>query len=230
MMHEIKHYGLRWLGMVLALCLLLCAGALAESGSVAVRIHTADGVNVEGARVRLYRVADANVVDANYRYDLTGEFAACGVSLADVSDGAIAGKLAEFVDGSGVESDVVSVTDSQGKVSFSGLAEGLYLVMQDGFAAEETVYFSEINPFIVTVPMMNSAGTDWTYQIDAQPKVNELTTPAPTVKPTEPPEDETLPQTGMLRWPVVALAVGGLMLFSIGWVLMFGGKRNDRNA
>ncbi len=39
--------------------------------------------------------------------------------------------------------------------------------------------------------------------------------PTPTPKPNYPP---VLPQTGLLWWPVPLLAVGGMMLFGLGWI------------
>lgn len=35
----------------------------------------------------------------------------------------------------------------------------------------------------------------------------------------DPPTGGKLPQTGLTRWPVTALAVAGMLLFSLGWVL-----------
>ena len=235
MTHRIRHFGLRWLGIVLAMALLTGASAMAEvdlgkTGTIAVRIHTAEGVNVAGAHIGLYRVGDAVIADNNLCFELTADFAASGVSLDDLSDSGLAGVLASYAKANGRTAYAEAGTDGEGRAEFAGLTAGLYLVMQDGFAEGKDAQFSEIQPFIVTVPMTNEAGTGWTYQIEAQPKVNPVTTPAPTPAPTEPPKDENLPQTGMLRWPIPVLGVGGLALFSIGWALFFGKKKAERNA
>lgn len=37
----------------------------------------------------------------------------------------------------------------------------------------------------------------------------------------------TLPQTGQLNWPIPFLVVTGLCLFSVGWALRFGKKKDD---
>lgn len=38
----------------------------------------------------------------------------------------------------------------------------------------------------------------------------------------------TLIQTGLLKWPVPLLSGMGLLLFTVGWILYFRGKRKDR--
>ena len=112
-------------------------------------------------------------------------------------------------------------TGANGEAVFSDVPVGLYLAVQDGFSTSKKMYFSEIESFLVSMPMMDEGGADWTYSVSAKPKVNPLPTPKPTPVPTDPPTDETLPQTGLLRWPIPVLGVGGLVLFSIGWALVF---------
>ena len=50
----------------------------------------------------------------------------------------------------------------------------------------------------------------------------------PPATPSEPPkpDEPKLPQTGQLNWPIPVLTAAGLLLFSIGWFLRFG-KRKD---
>ena len=70
-----------------------------------------------------------------------------------------------------------------------------------------------------------SVDGEWTYQVKAEPKVEPL--PAPTPQPTKPPEDPRLPQTGLVRWPILALGVGGVALCGLGWELFFVKRRKD---
>lgn len=58
--------------------------------------------------------------------------------------------------------------------------------------------------------------------VPGSPGFWEPDAPAPSDQPGQPGE-ETLPQTGVLWWPVPLLACGGLLLFSIGW----GRRRRD---
>lgn len=221
--------------MVLILAMLTCTAAMADvdlnkNGSVSVRIHTQEDVNVRNAHIELYRVGAPVIANHNLHFTPTGAFESCNVSLNDLSDTGMAASLASWAKENNISPSMQADTTKEGTAAFKAVSTGLYLVVQNGFADGKKGSYSEIQPFIVTIPMTGDAGTEWIYEINAQPKVNPVATPAPTVKPTDPPSDNTLPQTGMLRWPIPVLGVGGIVLFSIGWVLFFGKKKEDRNA
>lgn len=220
------------IALILVLAAMVCASALADvdldkTGSVSLRIHTREDVNVKNAHIELYRIATPAIEDHNLRFKLSGAFEKCNVSLNDLSDTGIAAALASWIKENNVAPLMQADTDSDGKASFNSLSSGLYLIAQNGFAKGKSGAFSQIMPFIATLPMTDESGTKWIYDIDAQPKVNPISTPAPTVKPTSPPSDVTLPQTGMLRWPIPVLGVSGIVLFCIGWALFFGKKKAD---
>ncbi len=58
------------------------------------------------------------------------------------------------------------------------------------------------------------------------PPPTVVPTPTPVVTPTPTPAP-TLPQTGQLNWPIPLLAVVGLALFVVGWILRFGQKKEN---
>ncbi len=61
------------------------------------------------------------------------------------------------------------------------------------------------------------------------PPPTVVPTPTPVVTPTPTPAP-TLPQTGQLNWPIPLLAVTGLAVFVVGWILRFGEKKEkDEN-
>lgn len=232
-MRKFGRIGLWLVVLVMAVTAVACP-ALADfdlnrGGSVTVRIHTAAEKNVKNANIRLYRVGEATTEDYNLKFVPTGAFADCGVDLSNLSDGDMAAALAQYAKDNGITPDMTGKTDKNGVVSFAVEQSGMYLVVQKGFSNKSSAKYSEIQPFVVTIPMINENGTDWVYDIEAQPKVNPLPTPKPTKKPTDLPEGN-LPQTGMLRWPVPVLGVGGLVLFSVGWALFFGKKKADKDA
>ena len=62
---------------------------------------------------------------------------------------------------------IEQTTDASGKATFSNLPIGLYLVEET--AAPDKVT-SRTAPFLVSIPMTNSTGTDWLYNVHAYPK------------------------------------------------------------
>ena len=212
-----------------ALALMLACSALAagfdmdRAGSISVLIHTAKDQKVKNAKIELYRVGEPKIVDSNLVFELSDAFAGSGVSLGDLNSAGLADRLSLYAESMDVAPVTTATTGNDGRVLFGDLPVGLYMVKQDGFAQQE--YFTEIAPFLVSVPM--TQGNEWVYAIDASPKVDTCPKPTATPEPTTAPTDEKLPQTGMLRWPIPVLGVGGLVLFILGWALCFMKKRND---
>lgn len=216
---------------LLALALMLCASALAaefdvnKEGSISVQIQTAKGTKVKNAKLELYRVGDVQIVDSNLTFVLTDEFADSGANLSDLNAAGLASTLNTAA--KNLTPMATATTDSNGKATFSNLEVGLYLVVQNGFTKK--MYFTEISPFIVSVPMTNAEGTGWNYDIDAGPKVKAVAKPTATPTATSEITDEPLPQTGLLRWPIPVLGIGGILLFCLGWVLCFM-RKNKKDA
>ncbi len=107
-----------------------------------------------------------------------------------------------------VEADQnADITD--GKVSFTGLKPGLYLIVQTTLSEGEF----GIRPFLVTIP--DSEGS---FNIEAAPKPGD---PERTVtKPRTPDKpDPVLPQTGQLWWPVPVMCGGGVILIAVGLIV-----------
>lgn len=211
----------KWMRMLVAIWMLTLIGsALAETGAVTVRVHAGE-TNVPRAVLEIYRIGDAKIENANRVFEISDSFAGSGETLSDLNDKALPGKLAEYARANGILVLEAVETDENGRANFGQLEEGAYLICQDGFSKKS--YFTEIEPFIVTVPM--TVDGEWSYEIEAEPKVEPIPTPTP--KPTKPPEDPNLPQTGMIRWPILALGVGGVALFGLGWALCFMKRKKD---
>ena len=138
---------------------------LTRSGSISVTLLDSVGKSpVAGAELTLYRVAGA--YDSGYRlaYTLTDDFAACGISLDNLSQNGLATHLAAYADEKGLSGAGSETTDANGRVSFSHLDTGLYLVKQTKAASG---YYST-DPFLVSVPM--TIDSKWVYDVDASPK------------------------------------------------------------
>ena len=96
-----------------------------------------------------------------------------------------------------------------GKVTFSSLPFGLYLVVQKTAPAG----YGKTEPFLVSLPYLEEG--EYQYDVASQPKTDlerDVTT-KPTTSPTTKPAASSggkLPQTGQLWWPVPVLNCGGL--------------------
>lgn len=198
--------------LLLTLTVSVCAAQ--ADGSVSVTMSYR-GEAVPGGTVTLYFVAQAGE-DA---YEFTGDFAGCGISLADISAAKTAQDLADYALAMGIEGETCAI-DENGYACFEKLEYGLYLMVQEE-AAEGYV---PVTPFLVTVP-----GEDGKADVDASPKLSVKPAPTESTPPTEPatttPPEGNLPQTGQLNWPVPVLAVAGILLFMFGWYLSRTGRK-----
>lgn len=116
--------------------------------------------------------------------------------------------------------------DQEGNIVFNNLLPGLYLIYQD---SPQTLngYKYELSAFLVTIPY------DGKMHVDADSKLSldlypEETTPDSTTPTQKKPVK--LPQTGQLNWPIPALASGGMLLFALGWWLVFGSRKDTYDA
>ena len=113
-----------------------------------------------GAKFRLYKVADMSEKAA---FSLSGEFAGYQVSLDDLdSDGwrAAAQTLAAYAERDSRAVQAEGTTDADGKLQFSGLTMGLYLVTGDSLQKENVIY--EPVSTLVSLPNLNEDDT-WNY-------------------------------------------------------------------
>ncbi len=72
--------------------------------------------------------------------------------------------------------------------------------------------YERIAAFLVSMPMAGDHG-DWRYSVTARPKAERTIVPTPTPQPTAPPDEPNLPQTGLLLWPVLAMAAACFLLY-----------------
>lgn len=209
---------------------------LTKTGSVTLELADGDGNTVSGGKITIYQVAELYFNDGDMAYRYTDDFDGCSATL-DVTDTSLAATLAAYVRNKGISGTTSSVS-SKGKVTFSGLSLGLYLLVQT--TASEN--YETISPFVVTVPYESDGA--WVYEVDASPKVGTVTRKVPD-EPDKPPRPKkktsessstttvsvtyasTLPQTGQLNWPVPVLACCGMLLFALGWAMRMSGRKEQ---
>ncbi len=138
-----------------------------------------------GGKVTIYRVATSKLKFVN-------GFDAAGVSLDDLTDSSLPGKLQVAV-----TSDTVSVSasaGSNGKVHFQNLQMGLYLVVQ----TQAVSGYEPFASFLATIPIKD--GQNWNYDVDASPKMelipkHDITPPPDTETPDTEVPDTEVPDT-----------------------------------
>lgn len=156
---------------------------LSRTGSVKVSLYDSETSEaVGGGTLTLYRVAKVQKDNANLSFVYTNGFEDCGVELGDLSEGELAGWLAEKIAAT-AESTTVEISDL-GVAEFGDLEVGLYLVVQTT-AAEN---YNVINPFLVSVPIQENGS--YVYDVDALPKVGTAAKKTP-----EPPDTPDTPDT-----------------------------------
>lgn len=164
---------------------------LSRTGSIKVSLYDSETSEaVGGGTLTLYRVAKVQKDNANLSFVYTNGFEDCGVELGDLSEGELAGRLAEKIAAT-AESTTVEISDL-GVAEFGDLEVGLYLVVQTT-AAEN---YNVINPFLVSVPIQENGS--YVYDVDALPKVGTAAkkTPEPPDTPDTPDKpDEENPNT-----------------------------------
>lgn len=156
---------------------------LSRTGSIKVSLYDSETSEaVGGGALTLYRVAKVQKDNANLSFVYTNGFEDCGVELGDLSEGELAGRLAEKIAAT-AESTTVEISDL-GVAEFGDLEVGLYLVVQTT-AAEN---YNVIHPFLVSVPIQENGS--YVYDVDALPKVGTAAKKTP-----EPPDTPDTPDT-----------------------------------
>lgn len=88
-------------------------------------------------------MADALVQDSALTYGLTAEFAGSGVSMADINAAGLADKLLAYAQAQEI-AGTKKEADANGRVTFSGLAAGVYLVSQETAVSG----YYKVSPFL----------------------------------------------------------------------------------
>lgn len=215
--------------VLLAFCLLCMASVTAyahevpneaRKGTITVEMEY-EGKAVAGGTLSAYRVGQIQESDGNYSFAKAEAMASFSGSYENIASADLAESIAAFVKENRIAA-YGTAKNQNGKAVFADLELGLYLIVQ----TEASEGFEPLKPFLVSVPM--NEGGHYVYEVSADGKFQLQQEPEPTTPTTPPkPSEPTLPQTGQLNWPIPVLVVLGLCLFSFGWVLRFGRKKNS---
>ena len=174
----------RWFLALLALMLLLPglpgpalgAGLLDVDRETSLTVYFGrSGKGFPGVEFELYRVAS---VSPSAELTLTGAFADDPVSLDNLSTSgwwALAHTLEGYIIRDGRDPMRTAKAGQDGRVTFSGLPTGLYLVRGGQYQEGDRRY--QADPFLLCLP--NLEDDVWTYQVAASCKFSQYITPSP---------------------------------------------------
>lgn len=121
----------------------------------------------KGVSVNVYQVASLSSDPINVSFDIAGSLSSTGVDVNDITTSEKnlngAKKLSAAIDKSGITA-TTKKTDSNGKVSFTNLAQGMYLVEEQDGAS-----YGTFSPFLVAIPYMED-GQNWIYDVTTYTK------------------------------------------------------------
>ena len=177
---------------------------LDKKGSISVSMQH-DGETIESGSFTIFQIADIWWNVDKYDFEYADAFAKCGIGFEKLDSLSTAKSYVNYIERNSIEGTKVEVGE-YGTSIFTDLSTGLYLVIQEDSADG----YEKCEPFFVTLPINSEEG--WVYEIDASPKINieqESITPP-----------SNIPQTGQLKWPIPVLAALGVLVFSVGCVLI----------
>lgn len=138
-----------------------------------------DGTQFSDLSVKLYKVAD---VSEDFQYTLTTPFQSSALTLNGVSSNSewnvIRSSLEAYILANHIPAHTSGVTDSTGRVFFSNLVPGLYLVIPEN--KTENPPHVVFDSALVALPGLNPDGF-WQYQVTVNSKAELL----PPVEPDE---------------------------------------------
>ena len=152
---------------------------------------------IRNMRITIYRVADAEIAGgASLKFPLTSDFSGSGINFADMDSGSknleFSNTLKRYISDHNILGTPDS-TNSSGKVTFSDLSAGMYLVVPTSVSG----YYTP-SPYLIMLPQTDADGI-WLYSIAARPKTE--ISPVPPPPPVDPPPRDPPPRDPPPRDP-----------------------------
>ena len=146
------------------------------------------------------------------KYVPTNGFEGTSYDLLDLSES----NLEDMKNYAAMNSEVTyrELTNTEGKFNIESVEEGSYLFVQ---ASSKDIY--TMQTMLITIPEADEKGEE-NYNITVKPKIIKNVDDEEKEEEEEKLDDK-VPQTGVLNWPVQVLAVSGVVLFSIGWIVFY---------
>lgn len=134
-----------------------------KKGTITITLSSGnDADRVEGANIKIYKLADAYSKNSNLAFSYHEDLKNC---KNNIETNNLSEEVLECIHNSSVITKE-KTTDSTGYVSFNDLDLGLYLIEQ----TNKVEGYSKIDSFLVYIPYLEE--NSWTYKLDATPKVD----------------------------------------------------------
>lgn len=184
--------------------------ATVETGTVNfVAIESETNENISNLSVDIYQIGVKNE-EGNFEY--SARFENSNLDIDTFTDENI-NSIKEYAI-QNAEAFATKTTDSNGEFVVAGLQEGAYLFVQ---VSETDTY--TMQTMFVQVPEIDEQGNS-NYIINVEPKITVVPEePVDTSTPSS--NEDVLPYTGVLNWPIPVLVVVALVLFCIGWLKLY---------
>ncbi len=155
---------------VLCFVVILCplsAYSSETSGSITLSVTDKENKTpVSDASIKIYKFAATDKTEEGFSFSYNDDFRLNGMDISEITDTYFPVHLTAFAEKTGLPF-IEKNSDLSGNITYENLEAGAYLVVPanvaDGYLTP--------SPFVVTIPMKNSADDDWNYHIDASPKV-----------------------------------------------------------
>lgn len=133
-----------------------------KKGTITITLINDDTNLVEGANIKIYKLADAYSNNNNLDFSYNSNLEECKNNIKD-------NNFNEETLNCIYNSNLITkeaITDNQGYTSFNNLDLGLYFIEQ----TNKVDGYSKIDPFLIYMPKFED--NKWTYEINATPKVD----------------------------------------------------------
>ena len=178
-----------------------------------VAIDNTDSKTIENLEVSVYQVSTQ---DEQGNFKFAAGFENCTLNIEDLSERNLQ-NLKEYAK---ANANPVSIktTDSNGKFSLNNLDLGVYLFVQENKENEITM-----QTMLISIPELNKEN-GLKYNVTVKPKIlnKEIVEKNENQKNSTLVQDDKLPYTGVLNWPIPVLVVVGIVIFCIAWLKVYG--------
>lgn len=178
-----------------------------------IAINNTDSKAIENLEVSVYQVSTQDE-QGNFKFAVG--FENCTLNIDDLSESNLQ-NLKEYAK---TNANPVSIktTDSNGKFSLNNLDLGTYLFVQENKENEITM-----QTMLISIPELNKEN-GLKYDVTAKPKIlnKEIVDRNEGQKTRAIVQDDQLPYTGVLNWPIPVLVIAGIIIFCIAWLKVYG--------